>query len=134
MSCRQACWIAPDTFTNWDPAEQWDGNVGEMLRVTDPFFPNAAEACRIARVDAPTEAGPILATLGADGRTDGGPTVIVKLGIDGASAYRSDGSVVHVSAMPVQAVDSTGVDGQPGLEQLRAALAAWPNLAVDPHR
>ena len=34
--------------TNWDPTERWDGGVLEMLRASDVFFPNAAEARRIA--------------------------------------------------------------------------------------
>ena len=42
--------------TNWDPTERWDGGVLEMLRASDVFFPNAAEARRIARIDDVDEA------------------------------------------------------------------------------
>jgi sugar/nucleoside kinase (ribokinase family) len=94
--------------TNWDPTERWDGGVAEMLRSTDIFFPNAAEARRIARVDGIEEAARALASTGAIGRIDGGPIVAVKLGADGALACRADGPIVRVPAMALKPVDSTG--------------------------
>jgi sugar/nucleoside kinase (ribokinase family) len=157
---------------NFDPAEAWDGGVHEMLAVADLFFPNATEACRIAGADDPLTAGLRLARAAAGGRPDGGPTVVVKLGADGACACRPDGSVTRVPALPIVAVDSTGagdtfdaaflrawlegrplrdclrwgaaagalstlalggVDAQPDLDGLRAALEAWvePSERVD---
>jgi sugar/nucleoside kinase (ribokinase family) len=93
--------------TNWDPSERWEG-VDEVLRVADLFFPNAAEARRIARVDAVEEAARALAMAGSVGRADGGPTIVVKLGADGALACRADGPIVRVSALPVEPADTTG--------------------------
>ncbi len=93
--------------TNWDPADRWAG-VDEMLRAADLFFPNAAEARRIARCEDVDEAARALAGVGATGRTDGGPLVVVKLGSAGALAARADGIVARVPAMAVDPVDTTG--------------------------
>lgn len=151
--------------TNWDPSGAWDGGVAAMLRAADIFFPNAAEARRIARCDDVEEAARRLAQTGARDRANGGPLVVVKLGAEGALACRAEGPVVRVPAFPVQPVDTTGagdsfnagflrawlngadlvdalrwgavcgalstlrlggVDGQPTLEEARAAIAAWP--------
>lgn len=150
--------------TNWDPTEGWDGGVAKMLAACDVFFPNAAEAQRIARLDDVEEAARALARMGAVGRTDGGPIVAVKLGTAGALACCAEGPLVRVPAMRVEAVDTTGagdsfnagflrawldgadlqeslrsgavsgaistqrlggVDGQPTLAEVRAALASW---------
>ncbi len=35
---------------NWDPREAWDGGIRDILRETDVFLPNAAEATRITGV------------------------------------------------------------------------------------
>jgi sugar/nucleoside kinase (ribokinase family) len=94
--------------TNWDPAGRWDGGVAEMLRASDVFLPNAAEARLIAGLEDVVAAARRLAAIGAAGRADGGPIVAVKLGPDGALACRADGPVVRVPAMPVAAVDTTG--------------------------
>ena len=94
--------------TNWDPTEQWDGGVHAMLQAADVFFPNAAEATRIAGIADPEEAAQALATRAAAGRPDGGPIVVVKRGADGALASRADDPLVHVPAMPVDPIDTTG--------------------------
>jgi sugar/nucleoside kinase (ribokinase family) len=93
--------------TNWDPAERWEG-VAPMLRAADLFFPNAAEARRIAGTDDVEAAARELARIGAEGRDDGGPLVVVKLGADGALACAADGEVVRTGAMPIDPVDTTG--------------------------
>ncbi len=150
--------------TNWDPTEEWDGGVEEMLGASDVFFPNAAEARRIARLDDVEEAARSLAGMGARGRTDGGPIVAVKLGAAGAIACTAEGPLVRVPAMPVDPLDTTGagnsfnagflrawldgadldeclrwgatagalstrrlggIDGQPTLDEARAALQGW---------
>lgn len=108
--------------TNWDPAEQWDGGVADMLRAADIFFPNATEARRIAHVDDVEEAARGLATLGSTGRTDGGPIVAVKLGADGALACRADGPIVRVPAMSIQPIDTTGAGDSFDAGFLRAWL------------
>lgn len=93
---------------NWDPAERWDGGIHDMLRAADVFFPNATEVTRIAGRDVVEEATRELARIGSEGRTDGGPLIVVKLGADGALAHRSDGPIERVAALPVDAVDTTG--------------------------
>jgi sugar/nucleoside kinase (ribokinase family) len=108
--------------TNWDPSERWDGGVVEMLRAADLFFPNAAEACRIAGVDDVDAAVLALATTGSVGRTDGGPIVAVKLGADGALACRADGPIVRVPGMPIQPTDTTGAGDSFDAGFLRAWL------------
>ena len=108
--------------TNWDPTGQWDGGVARMLQACDIFFPNAAEARRIARLDDVEEAARALAQIGAVGRTDGGPTVAVKLGAAGALGCRADGPVVRVPAMQVETVDTTGAGDSFNAGFLRAWL------------
>jgi sugar/nucleoside kinase (ribokinase family) len=108
--------------TNWDPAEQWDGGVAEMLQASDLFFPNAEEARRIARVDDVERAARKLATVGSTGRTDGGPIVAVKLGVDGALACRAGGPIIRVPAMAVEPIDTTGAGDSFNAGFLRAWL------------
>lgn len=94
--------------TNWDPSGGWDGGVVELLRASDVFFPNAAEARRITRIDDVDEAARALAALGSEGRSDGGPTVVVKLGAAGALACRADREIDRVQAIAIEPVDTTG--------------------------
>lgn len=108
--------------TNWDPTERWDGGVVETLRSSDVFFPNAAEARRIARIDDVDAAAVALATMGAEGRTDGGPVVAVKQGAAGAIAVTAGGPVVRVPALPVDPIDTTGAGDSFDAGFLRAWL------------
>jgi sugar/nucleoside kinase (ribokinase family) len=94
--------------TNWDPTERWDGGVLEMLRAVDVFFPNEIEATRIAGLADPEAAARALAEVGAVGRSDGGPIVVVKRGAAGALACRPGEASVRVAAMPIDPVDTTG--------------------------
>jgi sugar/nucleoside kinase (ribokinase family) len=93
--------------TNWDPAERWEG-VEPMLRAADVFLPNAEEARRISGRDEAEEAARELARVGAEGRSDGGPVVVVKLGADGALACRRSGPVERTPGMTITPVDTTG--------------------------
>ncbi len=108
--------------TNWDPTGQWDGGVVEMLRAADVFLPNEAEACRIARRDDVEDAARELARIGASGRSNGGPIVAVKLGSRGALAVGPDGRLVHVPALLVSPVDTTGAGDSFDAGFLRAWL------------
>ena len=108
--------------TNWDPTERWDGRVVETLRASDVFFPNAAEARRIARIDDVDKAAGALATMGAEGRTDGGPIVAVKQGAAGALAVTAGGPIVRVPALPVDPIDTTGAGDSFDAGFLRAWL------------
>ena len=106
--------------TNWDPTERWDGGVHAMLRATDVFFPNEAEATRIAQVADPEGAARALASgagagagvaatgAAAAGGRPAGPIVVVKRGADGALASRAGEAVVRIAAMPVDPIDTTG--------------------------
>jgi sugar/nucleoside kinase (ribokinase family) len=108
--------------TNWDPSGAWDGGVTAMLVAADLFFPNAAEARRIAGIDDVEEAARVLAARGAAGRADGRPIVVVKLGTAGAMACRPDGTVTRMPAMPTEAVDTTGAGDSFNAGFLRAWL------------
>ncbi len=108
--------------TNWDPTDRWEGGVDDMLRAADVFFPNEAEATRIAGVDDPEAAARALALAGSGGRTDGGPIVVVKRGAAGAIACRTGESLVRVPAMPVDPIDTTGAGDSFNAGFLRAWL------------
>jgi len=108
--------------TNWDPTERWDGGVRDMLRAADLFFPNAAEATRIVGLDDPELAASALAETGADGRSDGGPIVVVKRGASGAVAARAGEAPIRVAAMPIDPVDTTGAGDSFNAGFLRAWL------------
>jgi sugar/nucleoside kinase (ribokinase family) len=108
--------------TNWDPADEWDGGVSAMLRAADVFFPNAAEARRIARLDDVDRAARALAASGSIGRSDGGPIIAVKLGAAGGLACRSDGTVIRAPAMPIEPADTTGAGDSFNAGFLRAWL------------
>lgn len=105
----------------WDPAGEWDTALGDALTVTDVFFPNAAEACRIAGTGDPKAA---LDTLAA--RV---PTVVVKLGAEGAIAAdptgRARAEVPALASVGV-AVDTTGAGDSFAAGFLRAERAGLP--------
>ena len=86
---------------NWDPRETWDGGLWEILRDTDVFLPNAAEATRITgTTDVEAAARALVAA---------GPRVVaVKCGTDGAIAVARDGTLTRVPSLAVDAVDTTG--------------------------
>jgi ribokinase len=100
--------ITTSLDTNWDPEDRWDDDVVMALGASDIFFPNAAEACRLARIDDPEAAARTLARQGAAGRDDEGPLVAVKLGAAGAVACRARGPFVRVPGYPVEVVETTG--------------------------
>jgi sugar/nucleoside kinase (ribokinase family) len=85
--------------TGFDPSGRWDGGLRETLREADLFFPNEVELQSLTGCPDPAEG---LRAL-AGGRT----RVVAKLGAAGAMAL-DGGSIVHVPAYPVQAVDTTG--------------------------
>ena len=107
---------------NWDPSERWDGGIHAMLRAADLFFPNEVEARRMAGIDDVEAAARELGRIGADGRSDGGPLIVVKLGADGALATRCDGPLSRVSALPVTPLDTTGAGDSFDAGFLRAWL------------
>ncbi len=108
--------------TNWDPTDRWGDDVLDVVRASDVFLPNAAEARRIAGIEDVEGAALALARTGAAGRSDGGPTVVVKLGAAGALAARADGSLIRVPALPADPLDTTGAGDSFDAGFLRAWL------------
>ncbi len=113
---------------NWDPSEQWDGGLLDLLGETSILFLNAEEARRIAGVADVEEAARMLSR-------DGGVLVVVKLGADGGLAV-DGGRVIRSPAVAVEEVDSVGAGdsfdagflaghlaGRPPEESLRLANA-----------
>lgn len=84
----------------WDPAGEWDAALADALEEVDVFFPNAAEAARIAGTGDPEAALDALAARV--------PTVVVKLGADGAIAADASGR----ARAAVPAIDSADLAGQ----------------------
>lgn len=85
--------------TNYDPAEEWDGGLTDVLRHTDMFLPNETELCAIAGT---SDRNAALDRLAA--RV---PCVAVKLGAEGAVARRGS-TTVRAAGPTVQVVDTTG--------------------------
>jgi sugar/nucleoside kinase (ribokinase family) len=85
---------------NWDPSEQWDGGLLDLLDETTILFVNAEEAKRIGRADDVEEAAQGLSR-------DGTVLVVVKLGAAGALAVESDG-VIRSRAVEVEEIDAVG--------------------------
>ncbi len=84
---------------NDDPADEWKGGMEEVLRYVDVFFPNAREAKQIAGTDNIDDAVSKLAGMG--------PTVVAKLGAQGAMAQRGTERFLS-PAQPVEVVDAVG--------------------------
>ncbi len=85
--------------TNWDPAEDWDNGLENVLPLLDILLPNAQEACAIARqpnLDTAIESLAITV-----------PTVAVKLGAKGAICAQ-EGLITRDPGFPVEVVDTTG--------------------------
>jgi sugar/nucleoside kinase (ribokinase family) len=86
---------------NWDPRGTWDGGLRDILRETDVFLPNRAEATRIAGTDDVEAAGRALVAAG--------PRIVaVKCGAAGAIAVTRDGTLTRTASLAVDAVDTTG--------------------------
>jgi ribokinase len=86
--------------TNWDPEEQWQRGLDDVLPLVDVFLPNDQEALRIAGAAALPDALVALHRRGA-------PLVVVKQGADGALASDGD-NIVRETVQPVTGGDSIG--------------------------
>jgi sugar/nucleoside kinase (ribokinase family) len=113
---------------NWDPSEEWDGGLLDLLAETTILFVNAEEARRIAGVAEVEAAARALSR-------DDSVLVVVKLGAEGALAV-DRGRVVRSAPVTVEEVDSVGAGdsfaagflaghlaGRPAEESLRLANA-----------
>src|ERR1700730_17653645 len=85
--------------TNDDPDDEWQGGLHDILRYVDIFLPNEREARKAAGTEDLEVAIRHLAELV--------PTVVVKLGRDGAMAQRA-GARFFSPAQMVDAVDPVG--------------------------
>lgn len=94
---RRAVTVSLDT--NWDPAEQWQSGLWDVLAETDVFLPNEAEACAIT---GQTTVEAALAALA--GRV---PTVAIKRGGKGAIAQQGS-QTARDPGFRVDVVDTTG--------------------------
>jgi len=102
--------------TNYDPTEQWDGGLSEVLAHTDVFMPNEPELHAISG-DANLESALVQ-------MANNGPTVAVKLGPEGGIARQND-EIVRASSIPVDVVDTTGAGDSFGTGFVYGYLAGW---------
>jgi sugar/nucleoside kinase (ribokinase family) len=85
--------------TGFDPTEEWDSGLLDILREVDILFPNETEAAGITGHPEPQKA---LKSLGECCRV-----VALKVGPDGSMAA-ADGEVYVAPGLKVEAVDTTG--------------------------
>lgn len=102
--------------TNWDPSKKWMG-VGEVLRHTDIFLPNQAEALAVSASETLVEAVDALARLV--------PTVAVKLGTEGAVARRGQ-EQIRSPVLPAVVADTVGAGDSFDAGFVFGALNGWP--------
>ncbi|HET6744166.1 MAG TPA: carbohydrate kinase family protein [Kribbella sp.] len=89
---------------NDDPAGKWDRTVLDaVLRVTDYFLPNAAEALALTGHHSVEDAAGILARRLARG----GTLAVVKNGSDGALAHNGS-TAITAAALKTETVDAVG--------------------------
>ncbi len=101
---------------NWDPAEQWDGGLADVLPAVDVLFANAAEAAAVSGARDPAVAATVLSARG--------PLPVIKLGAAGALTH--DGCrLVRVSAPAVTVVDTVGAGDTFDAGFLCGRLLGW---------
>lgn len=102
---------------NWDPEERWDGDVLNLLTVTDLFLPNSAEARSITGIDDIDVAAESLAGRGG--------IVAVKFGDGGGMVVRGE-VATRVPGIQVAVTDTTGAGDTFDAGFLAGHLAGWP--------
>jgi sugar/nucleoside kinase (ribokinase family) len=95
----RAAGLSVSMDTNYDPSEQWNGNLLDALAQVDIFLPNETELLRITRQN---DVQPALDSLIA--RV---PLIALKRGADGALA-RQGSATFSAESIPVEVVDTTG--------------------------
>jgi sugar/nucleoside kinase (ribokinase family) len=103
---------------NWDPSEDWDGGLLDLLSEVTILFVNAEEARRIVAVADVEEAAHALSR-------EGSVLVVVKLGAEGALAVEG-GHITRSAAVAVQEVDSVGAGDSFDAGFLAGRLAGRP--------
>jgi sugar/nucleoside kinase (ribokinase family) len=102
---------------NWDPHERWDAGLLELLWLTDYFLPNSAEARAITGIDD--------IDVATESLSERGTTLAVKFG-QGGGLVKSGDELVHVEAVPVDVVDTTGAGDSFDAGFLAGCLQGWP--------
>jgi len=102
--------------TNWDPSEQWDGGLRDVLGGIDLLLVNAEEARALAGVDDLADAAEILASRGS--------TAIIKCGAAGGTAHVGTG-MVRVPGLTVEVVDTVGAGDTFNAGYLYGHLHDW---------
>ena len=102
---------------NWDPEERWDGDVLNLLTVTDLFLPNSAEARSITGIDDIDVAAESLAGRGG--------IVAIKFGDGGGMVVRGE-VATRVPGIQVAVTDTTGAGDTFDAGFIAGHLAGWP--------
>lgn len=103
----------------FDESERWDISVLAPLQYCHAFTPNAVEAMRYTRTDAPGEALRKLADLV--------PLAVVTDGVRGSYAIdQTTGEQAYCPAVVVAAMDPTGAGDVFAASLLLGTLAKWP--------
>jgi sugar/nucleoside kinase (ribokinase family) len=102
--------------TGWDPANEWNGNLSEILSRTDLFLPNVEEAMAISGGSDAYDALTRLARRV--------PLVAIKMGAKGAIARRGE-EVVEAAPPSVSVVDTTGAGDSFDAGFTYGFLAGW---------
>jgi len=102
--------------TNYDPAEEWNGGLWDVLSRVDVFLPNQTECCAIARLpDLPAATDKLSACV---------DVLAVKLGKNGATA-RHGSMAFQVASLPVDVVDTVGAGDSFDAGFVYGFLAGW---------
>jgi sugar/nucleoside kinase (ribokinase family) len=102
---------------NDDPAQLWDRNILEAIRLVDVLLPNEREACLLAGEPDLDRAISALRELV--------PLLVIKRGANGASAF-SDAKSWHAPAGKIQVVDAVGAGDSFNAGFLHAWIRGWP--------
>lgn len=102
--------------TNYDPSEEWNHGVEQVLSCTDIFLPNEVECCAVAKTNVLPEAMRKLSVNGCQ--------VVVKQGKVGA-VLQAGASIVHAAAIPVEVVDTVGAGDSFDAGYISGYLWGW---------
>ena len=103
---------------NWDPAEEWDAGLLELLPLVDVFLPNSVEAREITGIDDIDVASESLAGRGG--------VVAIKFGDGGGMVQRGNEGCSRVPGIYVDVVDTTGAGDAFDAGFLLGLLEDWP--------
>jgi sugar/nucleoside kinase (ribokinase family) len=107
--------------TNWDPAEEWDHGLRQVLANTDIFLPNAQEALAISRE--------ITLESAETSLSDIVPVVAMKLGADGARC-RCGKTILTDPGFSVAVVDTTGAGDSFDAGFVCGYVNKWPSAEI----